>query len=279
MKITLLLVALTGCALAGKAAICADKGANGGIKVLVQPKVDNIFELGDRVKLECIAHGYPAPYVSWTKGIGKNKVNLGVVGIGSATLFFPKLKKDQIGFYSCVIEDCCSNDKIEIGTEVSTDKGPDCGKKWGDEGDITVFGMKYEYRNWTSAMEYCESQGLTMAMAHSAEENAQLLSDIKKSFGRDPNAVKYSHENYVWLAAHDCCGVDQEGQFMNALDNTPLEYVNWQSDQPDNWHGPKGQDKEGQDACGMNRGTGKWDDSFYKHVRPFACKCPAHMKK
>lgn len=32
---------------------------------------------------------------------------------------------------------------------------------------------------------------------------------------------------------------------MNALDNTPLEYVNWQSDQPDNWHGPKGQDKEG----------------------------------
>lgn len=39
--------------------------------------------------------------------------------------------------------------------------------------------------------------GLTMAMAHSAEENAQLLSDIKKSFGRDPNAVKYSHENYV----------------------------------------------------------------------------------
>lgn len=246
--------------------------------MLKEPARNNIFELGDKVKLECIAHGYPLPYVSWVKGTpGKNAKNMGVYGIGSSILYFPKLQKDQIDFYQCVVEDCCTGKKKIIDTEISTDTGPDCGDKWGDEGDITVFGMKYEYKNWTSALEYCESQNLTMAMAHNEEENAQLLSDIKKSFGRDPNAVKYAHENWVWLAAHDCCGLTQEDQFMNALDNTPLTYLNWQRGQPDNWKGNSGKDMEGQDAVGMNRDTGKWDDSFFKYKRPFACKCPAHM--
>ena len=36
--------------------------------MLVTPKPLHVVQIGDRVKIECIAHGYPEPYVYWTKG-------------------------------------------------------------------------------------------------------------------------------------------------------------------------------------------------------------------
>ena len=62
-----------------------------------------------------------------------------------------------------------------------------------------VYSVKWDFQNWTTAVESCKQEGLELAFPKSPEENAQLLKDITTAFDRHPNARKFSHDNWVGI--------------------------------------------------------------------------------
>lgn len=263
---------------------CDDGRVNTGPRMLVTPKPLHVVQIGDRVKIECIAHGYPEPYVYWTKGSdpngevkanSQNRHQLGPRAVGKSTLYFESIEAQDIDFYQCIAEDCCSGKKTITDIEIMSPVEADCGDRYGD--GYMVFGASWKYRNWTMAKAACEEEGLELAMPLTPEENKQLFDDIQTSFNRDPNAKKFSHENWVWLGGHDCCSDEEEDTFKS-WNNEPLDWFNWGKGQPDNWSGPQAYEA-GQDCIGMSRETGQWDDSFLYHERPYVCRCPRRLSK
>lgn len=263
---------------------CDDGKANLGPRMLVTPEPVYNVQIGDRVKIECIAHGYPEPYVYWTKGPDANgevkpksskRHQLGPRAVGKSTLYFEQISAEDVDYYQCVVEDCCSGKKTITDIEIMTPVEADCGDLYGDS--YMVFGATWKYKNWTMAKQACEEEGLELAMPMNAEENLQLYKDIQTSFNREPNAKKFAHENWVWLGGHDCCTAAEEGNWKT-WDDQPLEWFNWAPQQPDNWQGPNNYEP-GQDCVGMSRETGQWDDSFQYHVRPYVCRCPRRVNK
>lgn len=287
MKLLLLLalsVALVHCAAKVNKPFCDDGKANSGPRMLVTPQPLHVVQVGDRVKIDCIAHGFPEPYVYWTKGPDANgeiKANsqkrhqLGPRAVGKSTLFFESIEAQDIDFYQCIAEDCCSGKKVINDIEIMSPVEADCGDRYGE--NYMVFGASWKYKNWTMAKEACEEEGLELAMPMNPEENKQLWDDIQTSYDREPNAKKFAHENWFWLGGHDCCTVDEEGTFKT-WNNIPLTWFNWGKGQPDNWSGHNSY-APGQDCIGMSRETGQWDDSFQYHERPYVCRCPRRLNK
>jgi len=283
MKVLLLLlslcVTLALCAKKAPKQYCDDGKLKAGPRMLVTPEPLHIVQVGDRVKLECIAHGYPEPYVYWTKGLDANgklsgkRHELGPRAVGKSTLYFEEIEQQDIDFYQCIAEDCCSGKKVVTNIEIMTPVEADCGDRYGE--NYMVFGASWNYKNWTMAKEACEEEGLELAMPMNPEENLQLWTDIQTSFNREPNAKKFAHENWIWLGGHDLG--TEEGTWKTWNDEL-LTWKNWGKGQPDNWTGPQNYEA-GQDCIGMSRMTGQWDDSFLYHKRPYVCRCPKRVNK
>lgn len=243
--------------------------ATGEVEVIMRPPEVIEVELGGQVSVVCAAHNHAGsdPNVIWYKGtgVGKDEVGemMGVIGSGKATLFIPEVTEDHLDNYRCVIRDCCKGTNIDINIDIRV---PDetCEDVYGI--GYVVYAPVYEYVNWTMAVQKCEEKGMVLAFPKSAEENAQLLADIQKSFEAHPNAKKFAHENWLWIGAND---LEQEDVWYD-LDGNVVEWTNWDKSQPDDWQKYPG----GQDCAGIFRKDGEWDDSFIHFNRPFVCKCP-----
>jgi len=281
MKHLLLLATFTGIV----TGYCGPK-AERNFEVLLRPEPRVEIELGDTISLVCAAHGHNMmdPLVYWVKGIGpdlnEEGKRMGPTAVGKSTFYIEKAEKEDIDNYKCVIEDCCSGNKEEITVEILVPEET-CQDVYG-VGHV-VFGATWVFRNWTAAIADCESKGLELALPKNEEENAQLQRDLQASFETHPNAAKFAHENWCWIAASD---EETEDTWLAVKDNEPLTYFNWDKKQPDNKDLPllqkgKKQNIVGnsnlartQNVAGIHRGTGLWDDSFVHYKRPYACLCP-----
>eukprot|EP00116_Pleurobrachia_bachei_P012987 sb/3473249/ len=141
-----------------------------------------------------------------------------------------------------------------------------------------LYGAVWQYKNWTEAVQSCQSKGLEIAFPRSREENANILSDIQDPLRHiltpDSSAMTIGYDcetcNYiVWVGGNDAA---KEGTWVETSSGENVAWFNWMPSQPDNWTKGK-QHLHGQDCIGMNRKTGKWDDSFVHHERPYVCKC------
>ena len=69
-----------------------------------------VKKLGDSLKIECAAYGLPSPLVYWVKGkmdLTENEKRIPATGIGASILYFDGVEKDDVDYYTCVVEDCC----------------------------------------------------------------------------------------------------------------------------------------------------------------------------
>ena len=260
---------------------CGSK-ADRRIEVLMKPDPIAEVKLGETISMVCAAHGHNTmdPLVYWVKGIGPDHEGkgkrLGPTSVGKSTFYIESAEKEDIDNYKCVIEDCCTGKKEEILVDIVVPEDT-CADVYG-VGHV-VYGATWTYRNWTEAVADCESKGMELALPKSDEENAQLQHDLEASFETHPNAVKFAHENWLWLGATD---QKEEGTWLASKDDTPLTYFNWDRKQPDNKPAPLGgkgysdspDAQDSQNVAGIHRGTGSWDDSFIHYKRPYACLCP-----
>ena len=246
---------------------CGYKGEDATVQMLLTPPSQIEIDIGERVSIACAATGVNQadPYVYWVKGLGpdfteKGK-NMGPVAIGKSVLYIDEADADDIDTYQCVVESCCGKGTIVTNVDISVGDAT-CKDVYGI--GHTVYSAVWKFLTWQEAFDDCESKGMEMASPKSMEENNELLANVQKSFGRHPNANKFAHENYIWLAYHDA---RREGTFESEPDGEVATFDNFDKKQPDNW-------QDGQDGVGMHRGTGLWDDSFMTYKRPYACKCP-----
>jgi len=247
----------------------------GELEIIMRPPSVIEVQLGDTVSVACAAHGHGMadPTVSWIKGVGpgfdEEGKNMGPVATGKSVLWIAEVAQEDIDSYQCVIQDCCSGNKEIIDIDIVV---PDqtCEDVYG-VGNV-VYGAVWKFTNWTNALAYCEDKGMELAFPMNAEENAQLFADITASFDTHPNARKFDHSNWIWIAAHDSA---VEGEWIVQKTGEPVEWFNWASKQPDNW------DKfhiNGQDVSGISRINGQWDDSYEFYNRPYVCLCPSSDK-
>jgi len=262
---------------------CARKGGK-SFEVLVQPPSQIEVKIGRTVSVVCAAHGHSMmdPIVYWVKGIGVRHKDEGrrlpVTAVGKSVLYIEAAAADDIASYKCVIEDLCTGDKEEFELDIDV---PDdtCQDVYG-VGHV-VYGATWSFRNWTAAIQDCESKGMEIAMPTSEEENAELLRNLQASFNTHPNARKFAHENWVWIGAHD---MTKEGEFTSVIDEQLLTdmypgKLPWAPKQPDNRQQPNSGFPEDQDVVGIHRDKGYWDDSFEHYNRPYACLCPKKKGK
>ena len=76
--------------------------------------------------------------------------------------------------------------------------------------------------NWQTAKKICEAKGGYLAIPNNAEENAFIISGIKKA-----------SKEQTWIGITD---IAQEGVWRDVKGNS-LTYTNWASGQPDNYQG------------------------------------------
>ena len=76
--------------------------------------------------------------------------------------------------------------------------------------------------NWQTAKKICEAKGGYLAIPNNAEENAFIISGIKKA-----------SKEQTWIGITD---IAQEGVWKDVKGNS-LTYTNWASGQPDNYQG------------------------------------------
>lgn len=244
-------------------------------EITLQPPKDLEVELGDTVSVVCAAHGHGSsdPLVYWVKSVGpdfgEEGKPLGPVAIGKSILYFDSVAKDDIDTYKCVIESCFQGPKETraFGMDLHVRDTP-CEDVYGI-GNV-VYSTVFHYKTFADARKYCSVLGMDLALPRNADENKELLGDVKTYFKQHPNANKYKNENWLWIGASD---VEKEGTFVDVKSGKEITYSNFQGQQPDNW---SMNDKypEGQDYAGFNRGKGNWDDSFSHYKRPFVCHCP-----
>ncbi|XP_056001056.1 CD209 antigen-like protein E isoform X2 [Ostrea edulis] len=79
--------------------------------------------------------------------------------------------------------------------------------------------------SWNDAQVRCSSYGAVLADITTAEENAFIVNKILRS------ASSISHG--VWAGATD---VRKEGEWTWWSTNTTMSFINWNDNQPDNWH-------------------------------------------
>ena len=250
---------------------CPEKGMKA--EILKAPEPEYIHKLGERVSIVCAAHATPAPVIYWKKRLGKKQWKaIGGRANSISVLYFDAIEKDDFGLYKCVVDTCCNGKITEIEVGISVPSEPDCDKKYGSK--RLLFGIDWCYATHDQAKTNCEKLGMQLADIKSKKENEQLLEEAKISFDRHPNANKFDSDNWIWIAGSD---KEEEGKWVDVYTGQPLSYFNWDKPkQPDNWIGQPGTyyyNEGGQDYLAFNRNDGRWDDSFGKHARPYACRC------
>jgi len=230
-------------------------------------------DLGDPLKITCGASGIPMPYVYWVKGkkdMTDQERRLPVTAVGQSVLYLESIEKEDVDYYTCVVEDCCKGTIQTVETEIVVRNKAQCTRK---QPAPFFWVVVWEFRNWTSSHQFCKDHNMEFAVPRNEEENKALLSLIQESLGADPNGKKFAHHNMVWMGISD--GVVEYG-FTDINTGHPIQYSNWLPRQPDNW---KKYHKEGQDVVAMDRISGEWDDSYGFWKRPFACWCPPKFQR
>lgn len=127
---------------------------------------------------------------------------------------------------------------------------------------------------WEMARQKCTAFNLTMAIVDSAEDNAELAWAAELALGKDPEAKRWDHKNWVWIGTREELDADGEGtgKWIHH-DGSEMKWKpKWDRKmQPDNW---RTQHRGDQNFAAFSRINTKWDDSFNKNKRPFACMCP-----
>jgi len=250
--------------------ICA---SNAKPIITIRPDPHYEVKIGQQAKIVCAASGDPEPYVYWIKGkeskSGSEK-RLGPTSVGKSILYFEKLEAEDVDIYTCVVEDCCRGTIQTIETDIVVPINMNCKKRHGS--GYKIFHPVWQYKNWTEAKAFCEKEGMILATPKSEQQNLDLWKAINISMENEPNKRKFHHSNMIWLGIGD--GVS-ETDFTDVNTGLDIEYENWMPKQPDNWM--KHNKEEGQDCVAMDRQSGKWDDSYAKWERPFACWCPPRV--
>ena len=63
--------------------------------IIIQPPQDTVTKLGDKIHLNCIAKGHPAPTYQWFKD------GLLIPGKNESRLYFPDPSPEDRGNYTC----------------------------------------------------------------------------------------------------------------------------------------------------------------------------------
>eukprot|EP00116_Pleurobrachia_bachei_P009656 sb/3469918/ len=171
---------------------CQKKGQNKDCsqefpEFLVRPQETVKLELGDELRLSCVATGSPAPNIYWTKG--PKRVRMGPTSRESSTFIIPNVTKADIDLYECVVEDCCSGRTIRSRVDVSVPSMP-CIADTG----LQMFAMVWEYKTWDEAKDFCEEKGFKLAVVRNEEQRKTIRQDAWRSFLRDPNGKKFGNQ-------------------------------------------------------------------------------------
>jgi len=106
--------------------------------------------------------------------------------------------------------------------------------------------------NWANAVIYCNEIDAVLVSIHSSEENAFIQ-----------NYAQCSDDDACWIGMSDD---DNEG-IWQWIDGTPADYLNWDSDEPNNF--------DGNEHWAEIIYNGKWNDD-YSYQENFAlCMTPA----
>lgn len=127
---------------------------------------------------------------------------------------------------------------------------------------------------WETARNKCGQFNLTMAIVNSKEDNAELAWAAELALGKDPEPRRWDHKNWVWIGTKEKLDAAGDGtDEWEHHDGSELKWKpNWdRKEQPDNW---RTQRRGDQNFVAFSRLNSKWDDSFNKNKRPFACMCP-----
>ena len=122
--------------------------------------------------------------------------------------------------------------------------------------------------SWVNASERCRSLDLELASIHSAQENSLIIQtwDLLEATGHFAQSA-----DGFWIGLNDR---DAEDAFEWS-DGTPLNYDNWDLDEPNN-----GNEAIGGENCAIVRRLplrrhSFWDDRSCQLSRPYLCKGPA----
>lgn len=111
------------------------------------------------------------------------------------------------------------------------------------------------------AGEYCNRNGMRLAVITSDSDNRVVLDLIHKAKAKDSKLAN------VWIGASD---MSKEGTFVWQATGLPVSYNDWAPTQPDNWQ------KNEHCAEFANRGytkwTWSWNDLRCDTVQNFVCE-------
>ncbi|XP_070535732.1 macrophage mannose receptor 1-like [Ptychodera flava] len=111
-------------------------------------------------------------------------------------------------------------------------------------------GTDRDRRGWNEARDYCLSHGADLASIHSGLEQEFIFNTLRD---------KRTYSGWIGLREYFAGGV------YSWSDNTPLDYVYWDEQQPDDFYGSE--------QCVEVRGTdGEWNDINCGDRYPFVCK-------
>lgn len=126
---------------------------------------------------------------------------------------------------------------------------------------------------WEKAKRSCLNFGLEMAKVNSKADNDELAWAAEMVLGKEVDEHRWNDTNWIWIGTEEV--LDPNGHGTNVWQHWDNSTLDWEPDwdkkkQPDNWVTPR---KGAQDKVAFSRINNKWDDSFNKRERPFACQC------
>ncbi|XP_067468345.1 hepatic lectin-like isoform X4 [Thunnus thynnus] len=120
------------------------------------------------------------------------------------------------------------------------DSCPKCDKDWEQHGGKCYY-FSITNSSWEESRRYCQSQGGDLVKIDSSDEQIFLTKELSDKMNND--------EDKFWIGLTDS---KEEGEWFWVDDsplNTSLSF--WSKDEPDNWKGKKGENREGEDCVRM----------------------------
>ncbi|XP_067468350.1 CD209 antigen-like protein E [Thunnus thynnus] len=121
-----------------------------------------------------------------------------------------------------------------------SDSCPKCDKGWLQRGGKCYF-FSITTSSWEESRRYCQSQGGDLVKIDSRDEQSFLTKELS-------DKMNY-YEDMFWIGLTDS---KEEGKWF-WVDVSPLStsLSFWRKDEPDNWKGEKGENREGEDCVRM----------------------------
>ncbi|XP_042290965.1 hepatic lectin-like isoform X2 [Thunnus maccoyii] len=146
------------------------------------------------------------------------------------------------------------------------DSCPKCDKGWEQHGGKCYY-FSITNSSWEESRRYCQSHGGDLVKIDSRDEQIFLTKKLS-------DKMNY-HEDKFWIGLTDS---KKEGEWFWVDDsqlNTSLSF--WRENEPDNWKGEKGENREGQDCVRMGeKGETKdlncWFDEFCDKPHKSICE-------